>query len=274
MKINYPLSRLVFAFILMLLTTVISAGTGELNGTRGFEAVATLLAQAPTPQPAQAPPPPPTPQQRVAMLKQWMQASQMQLRAYEWMETTVMLKSGEEKSRKVNQIYYSVGGKQLKIPVNTGEEKKSGGPRGLLPIGRIAKRVAKRKQENLIEYMQSVSALVQSYVPPDANLIQQSINAGNFSANMVEPGRRIQLEFRNYIKSGDSLKVNIELPTNRLLGLEISSYLESQKDAVQLDVVMDVLPDGTIYTSKTTLNAPAEKITVIIENTDYRRTAG
>ena len=91
-----------------------------------FEATATLLAQATTPQPVQAPPPPPTPQQRVAMLKQWMQASQMQLRAYEWMETTVMLKSGEEKSRKVNQIYYSVDGKQLKIPVNTGEEKKSG----------------------------------------------------------------------------------------------------------------------------------------------------
>ena len=250
-----------------------NASAKDLVSTEGYEAAFTLLAQAPPSQPAQAHPPP-TPQQRVAMLKQWLQASQMQLRAYEWVETTVMLKDGEEKSRKVNKIIHDIDGAEQKVPVDTGEGKKSGGPPGLLPLGRIAKRAAKRKQEELTEYMQSAGALVKSYVPPDANLIQQSMNAGNFSSNMVDPGRRVQLEFRNYLKSGDSLRVNIEIPTNRLLGLEVSSYLEAQKDAVQLNVVMDVMPDGTIYTSKTTLNAPAEKITVIIENSDHRRFGG
>ena len=36
-----------------------------------------------------------TPQERVAALKQSLQASQSQLRTYEWIETTVVAKGGE-----------------------------------------------------------------------------------------------------------------------------------------------------------------------------------
>ena len=51
------------------------------------------------------------------MLKQWLQASQAQLRAYEWIETTVVAKGGEEKSRSQNRCYYGVDGKLQKVPV-------------------------------------------------------------------------------------------------------------------------------------------------------------
>jgi hypothetical protein len=41
-----------------------------------------------------------------------------------------------------------------------------------------------------------------------------------------------------------------------------------------LDVEMGVLPDGTIYTTKTTLNAKDKEMTVTVENSGYRRTGG
>jgi len=211
--------------------------------------------------------PPPTPQQRVAMLKSWLQASQMQMRAYEWVETTAIAKGGEEKSRKQNQVYYGADGKLQKIPI--GSQPESSGPRGPM-----RKRAAANAKEDLTEYMQQAAQLVHAYVPPDSNRIQQSVDSGKFSMNMTEPGRRVRLDFNDYLKSGDRLSVDIEMPTNRLLGMHVSSYLETPKDPVQLDVTMGLLPDGTIYTAVTKLAAPAKDITVTIENSGHRRTGG
>jgi hypothetical protein len=222
-----------------------------------------LLAQAQ--QPAQGQPPPqPTPQERVAMLKQWLQASQMQLRSYEWIETTIVALDGEEKTRSQNTCYYGADGKVQKVPIA------NNAPPPSAPRGPLRKKVAENKKEELTDYMKSAVALVQSYVPPDPNRLQQAVNNGAFGMLMLEPGRRGQLQFGNYLKNGDRFSVDVELPTNRLLGMHVSSYLDTPEDAVQLDVTMGVLPDGTIYTSKTQLAAPAEDMVVTVENSGYR----
>ena len=208
----------------------------------------------------------PTPQQRVAMLKQWLQASQAQLRTYEWIETATVSKGGEVKSRKQNKVYYGADGALQKVPVEGGStpEKKVHGP----PLAKMA---AKHAKEDMTEYMQSAVALVHSYLPPDPNRIQQAVNGGKMAANMVVPGQQVRLDFHDYQKPGDVLGITIDINTNRLLGMAVSSYLDSPDDAVKLDVVEGVLADGTIYTAKTTLNAPAKGVTVVIENTGYRK---
>lgn len=217
------------------------------------------VAQAPQGQP-------PTPQQRVAMLKQWMQASQAQLRSYEWVETTVIAKGGEEKSRKMNTCYYGVDGKLQKVPAAEPAAEESN--------RRLGKRIVARKKEEIADYMKSAAELVHAYVPPDSNRIQQSVNAGKMSLTPLDGGRRVQLVFKDYLKAGDSLSVDIEVATNRLLGMNVASYLDSDtSDAIQMNVAMGVLPDGTIYTAKSTLNAPAKDMTVVVENTGYRRTS-
>lgn len=222
-----------------------------------------LLAQA---EPAtQQQQPPPTPQQRIAMLQQWLKASQAQLRAYQWIETTAISMKGEEKSRKQNTCYYGVDGVLQKVAVAGSAAADSGSGRG------PGARLKARKQEEVTDYMQQAAALIHSYVPPDPERIQQAVNAGKVSANMVEVGRRVQIVFRDYLKPGDQMSIDIELPTNRLLGMGVSSYLADQSDAVQLTVTMGVLPDGTIYTARSDLQAPAEKVGVVIENTGHRR---
>ena len=59
--------------------------------TPPFVPAGSLYAQAPVAQPPQ-----PTPNERVAMVKQWLQASGKQLRSYEWIETTVVSLGGAD----------------------------------------------------------------------------------------------------------------------------------------------------------------------------------
>ena len=234
-----------------------------------------LLAQAAPPQQQQQPQQqaPPTPQQRVENLKAWMAASQAQLRGYEWIETTVVLSKGEEKSRKQNTCYYGADGKVQKVPVGDAAEEKSGGPPGVLIPGKILKKGMAKKKEELTAYMKSAVELVRGYVPPDPARIQRSLASGKMAANMLEPNRRVRLDFGDYLKTGDKLSIEMELPTNRLLGMQVFSYLDSPEDPVQLNVAMSVLPDGTIYTASTILNAAAKDLTVRVENSGYRRVA-
>ncbi len=210
----------------------------------------------------QGQPPPPTPQQRVAMLKQWLQASQAQIRNYEWVETTIISKDGEQKSHQQKRCYYGVDGKLQKVDQGSQPEQKSGG-------GPLRKRMAENKKAEISEYMQQVTNLIHQYIPPDPDRIQQSVNAGKFSGSPVVPGQRGRLTFGDYLKPGDALSVDVELPTNRLLGMAVDSYVDSPDDVVQLKVDMGVLPDGTIYTARTTVDATREGITVVVENTGY-----
>jgi len=225
-----------------------------------------LLAQAQPPQRQ------PTMQQRAAMVRQWLQASQMQMRAYEWVETTVVSLKGEEKSRVQKRCYYGVDGKVQKITLQDSSSQKSGPP-GALSFGRMAKRAAEHKKEEMTEYMHKAEQLVHSYIPPNPGMIQQSVNAGKLGLQVLDPGRRARLNFADYLKPGDTLGIELELPTNRLLGVVVTSYLDSPNDAIALNVGLSVLPDGTIYPTRSALNAKAKGINVVVENTGYRRFA-
>jgi hypothetical protein len=148
------------------------------------------------------------------------------------------------------------------VPAASNAEPESG------PRGPLRKRMAASKKEEVTAYMQSAAALVHQYVPPDPSRIQQAVNSGNFSAS--PSGQRVRLTFKNYLKANDALNVDVEVPTNRLMGISVVSYLEDAKDAIQLDVAMGLLPDGTIFSHRSTLAAPAKDVTVTIENSGHR----
>ncbi len=205
-----------------------------------------------------------TPAERAAVLKATLAASQAALRQYEWIETTVVSLKGEEKSRKQERCYYGADGGIQKVEISTSPAPaKKRGLRGL---------IAEKKQEELTDYMKSAVALVKTYVPPNPAKIQAAKDAGNVSIEVLEPGKRAQLNFRTYEKSGDNLGVEVDLATNRPLGIKVSTYLDKASDAVTLDVRMRQLTDGTTYPADVTLNAPAKQLTVTVQNTGYRKT--
>jgi hypothetical protein len=208
--------------------------------------------------------PQPSVQERVAILKGTFAASQANLRQYEWIETTVVSLNGEEKSRKQQRCYYGADGVLQKVLVDASPPPATKpGLRG---------RIIANKTAELTDYMKSAVSLVKSYLPPDPAKIQASQNAGKVSIQVLDPGKRAQVNFHDYQKPGDNLAVVINLANNVVAGIGVSSYLDSPTDVVTLDAKMGQLNDGTIYTSDTTLNAAAKNLTVTVQNTGYRKT--
>jgi len=229
-----------------------------MGGVLGLALLGTAEAQAPAA--AQ-----PAPQERVAALKQSLAEDQAHLRQYEWIETTAVSLKGEEKSRKQNRCYYGADGKIQKVVVAAPPppEKKRG----------LHGKIVENKKEELSDYMERAVNLVKLYVPPDPGLIQRAKDAGKASMLLLEPGRRVRLEFRDYLEAGDVVGVEIDLTTNRLLGLKVSSFLGSPQDPVGLDVRFATLDDGTGYPGVVQLDASAKQVQVGVQNTGYRKVA-
>lgn len=123
----------------------------------------------------------------------------------------------------------------------------------------------------MTDYMKSAVALVKTYVPPSAARIQAGKDAGKVSIDLLEPGKRARLNFRDYAKPGDNLGVEVDLASNRPLSLKVATYLEDAKDVVTLDVRMGQLNDGTSYPSDVALDAKAKSLTVTVKNSGYRK---
>lgn len=204
----------------------------------------------------------PTVQERVVALKASLAASQAILKQYEWVETTAVSLKGEEKSRQMNRCYHGADGKVQKIPVSTpAPEKKKRGLRG---------KIAESKKEEMTDYMKEAVALVKMYVPPDQTKIQAAKDAGKVTLQPL-PGQKAKLTFANYLKAGDSLAIEVDLASNRPVQAKVSTYLESQKEPVSLDVQFRTLDNNATYASTVVLEAKAKNLTVNVQNTGYRK---
>jgi hypothetical protein len=209
----------------------------------------------------------PSPQERVAALKQSMQESQAKLRQYEWTETTIISLKGEEKARTQKRCSYGADGKVQKVPIGSpapAQQPAAGGGRR----GRVKAKVVENKKDDMKDYMERAAALVHQYVPPQPSDIQRAKDAGKVSANPAAAGL-VRLEFRDYLKPGDRLSIDVDAAANQLRGLTVASYLDKADDAVALAVQLGTLADGTGYTAQTTLDAAAKKIRVLIQNAGH-----
>jgi hypothetical protein len=203
----------------------------------------------------------PSVQERVVALKASLAASQAILKPYEWVETTVISLKGEEKSRQLNRCYHGADGKVQKIPLTTPPpQKKKRGLRG---------KIAEAKTEELTDYMKEAVALVKLYMPPEPVLIQAAKDAGRVNLQ-PQPGR-VQLTFASYLKPGDSLALDVDLANNRPLEAKVSTYLDSQKKPVTLDVRFSTLDNNATYASTIVLEAKGKHLTVNVQNSGYRR---
>lgn len=207
----------------------------------------------------------PTAAERVAALKATMAVSQMALKQYEWIETTVVSVKGDEKSRQQERCYYGADGKVTKVLLNQPAPASQ-------PRGPLRRRIAENKKEEMTDYMKQAVALAKTYVPPTPALIQAVKDAGNFSVEVLQPGQSARLNFRDYQKTGDTLSVEVDLTNNRPLALTVKTYLENAKDVVNLDARFAALADGTTYADTITLNAPAKNLTIKVDNSGYRKT--
>ena len=243
--------------------TVRILGIALLGGTVGL--ATTLGGQQP---PAAGQPDP------VAALKQSIGEGTKKLAQYEWMETTIIKLKGEEKGRKLNRCYYGADGKVQKIPMDQPAPQAAApsGGRGRRRGGAVKQAVIENKKDEMQEYMQQAAALIHSYVPPAPPQIQAVKDGGRLSAS-PQPGGRLRVDMKQYLKPGDSLTIDLDTAANRLLGLGVNSYLDKPDEPVTLAVQMSTLPDGALYSAQTTLDAAAKHIQVVITNSGHKPVA-
>jgi hypothetical protein len=128
--------------------------------------------------------------------------------------------------------------------------------------------IAKKKAE-MKDYMQDVKTVLGMYVPPDPQKMQAAYQAGKVSLNPV-PGA-VNLVFTDYALPGDKMTLTFDTATKKITGLDISTYMGEEKDAVTLKVQMGSLPDGTSYAQQTVLNATAKQLVVTTTNSNYQK---
>jgi len=215
----------------------------------------------------------PTPDERVAALKQSLAENQARLRGYEWMETTIISLKGEEKARTQKRCYYGADGKVQKVAIDEAPKADAaagGGGRGGRGSGRVKTKVVENKKDDMKEYMQRAGALIQQYVPPQPAQIQKVKDSGKLSIKPVEQGV-VRLALPEYVQPGDQLTIDINAAANAIAAVNVATYLDKPEDTVTLDVKFATLPDGTSYTSQTTLDAKAKNIRVVVQNSGYRK---
>jgi len=204
----------------------------------------------------------PTVQERVVALKASLAASQAILKSYEWVETTVVSLKGEEKSRQLNRCYHGADGKVQKVPLTTPPPAPT--KRGLRG------KIVEAKKEEMADYMKEAVGLVKLYMPPDPARIQAAKDAGKVSVS-PQPGQRARLTFADYLKVGDSLALDVDLANNRPLAAKVSTYLDSQKEPVVLDVQFGTLDNSATYAATIVLQANGKNLTVNVQNSGYRK---
>lgn len=203
----------------------------------------------------------------VAAIKQSLQQSAASIRQYRWVETTVISIKGDEKSRTQKSCAYGADGKVQKTPMGepAEEPKKKRGLRG---------RIAEKKKADITESMQEAIALVKEYVPPDPERIQAAKDAGKLSLVPPDPQGNVKVTISDYLKVGDSLAIDLNVATNLITGMTVSSYTDKAKHTVGLNVSFGSLADGTIHPAAIDLEVAEEHLAVMIKNTGYEKLGG
>src|SRR3954462_6400202 len=146
----------------------------------------------------------PTPDERVAALKQSLAENDARLRGYEWIETTIISLKGDEKARTQKRCNYGADGKVQKVAIEDApkaEAAAGGGGRGGRGSGRVKAKVVENKKDDMKEYMQRASALIQQYVPPQPAQIQKVKDSGKLSIKPVDQGV-VRLALAEYVQPG------------------------------------------------------------------------
>jgi hypothetical protein len=204
-------------------------------------------------------------QQRVADLKESMAKNKQATAQYTWTETVTISLKGEQKKQEHFQVRIGPDGKPQKTSLDPPAE--AAAPKG----GRMKQHVVEKKKEEYKDYADQMKALAQQYIPPDKDKLQQAYQQGNI---MMGPAagapNQIQLVIKNYVKPNDSMTLLFDKAEKQLLSLKVASYMDDAKDAMNLTVQFDRLPDGTNHASNTVIDGVSKQLNIAMQNSNYQ----
>jgi len=205
-------------------------------------------------------------QQHLAEIKQSLAFNKQVLAGYTWLEQQIISVKGEQKKEELFNVQLGPDGKAQKTPLDpssvSDDDRKERGLRG---------RIREKKIDEYKEYGDSIRTLVQQYIPPDKDMLQQSYQQGNV---MIGPVAAQPNQYRfvitSYIKQGDKMTVVLDKSTMSLVSLSLSTYLSDPADAVNVNVQFAREPNGgPFHVSTETIDGVSKQLTIEVVNTNY-----
>ena len=199
-------------------------------------------------------------QERVAEMKEAAAKNKQAMAQYTWVEQINISLKGEQKKQEHFQVRLGPDGKPQKTSLDPPAEPTESG-------GRLKRHIVEKKKEEYKEYAEQMKALAQQYVPPDRELIQQAYAQGNITLGSVAgaPGE-LQLVIRNYLKPQDSMTLVFDKTQKELLRLQIASYMDDPKDAMNLTVQFSRLPEGPNHVSSMVIDGVSKQLNIATQN--------
>jgi hypothetical protein len=201
-------------------------------------------------------------QQHVADVEETMAKNKQALASYTWNEQVTISLKGEEKKQEHFQVRLGPDLKPEKTSLDAPPEPPSG--------GRLKRHVVAKKTEEYQEYANQMKGLAQQYVPPDKELLQKAFAQGNIVMGPAGAPNEIQLIIHNYLKPQDSMTLVFDKAQKELLRVQITSYMDDPKDAMNLTVQFSRLPDGTNHVSNLVIDGVSKQLNIAIQNANYQ----
>lgn len=204
-------------------------------------------------------------QERLALVKQAVAQNKQALAQYTWVEQVTISLKGEQKKQEHFQVHLGPDGKPQKTSLDPP-------PAPPEHERRLKKHIVEKKTEEYKDYADQIKGLIQQYVPPEKDLIEQARQNGNI---MVGPAAGSPGEYRlvlsNYVKQGDNMTLVIDKSQKDLASLSIATYLNDPSDAVNVTVQFARVPNGPNHVSAETINGVSKQLTIAIQNSNYQR---
>jgi hypothetical protein len=203
-------------------------------------------------------------QERVAEMKEAAAKNKQAMAQYTWVEQINISLKGEQKKQEHFQVRLGPDGKPQKTSLDPPAEPTESG-------GRLKRHIVEKKKEEYKEYAEQMKALAQQYVPPDRELLQQAYAQGNITLGSVAgaPGE-LQLVIHNYLKPQDSMTLVFDKTQKELLRLQIASYMDDPKDAMNLTVQFSRLPEGPNHVSSMVIDGVSKQLNIATQNSNYQ----
>ena len=197
-------------------------------------------------------------EERIAEAKEAMARNKQVLTQYSWVEEVNIILRGEQKKQEHFQVRPGPDGRQQKASL----DQPPAPPEYEGPLNEHAAE----------EYAVQIEALIQQYVPPDKELIEQARQKGNISLSpTTSADGQFRLVFSSYIKQSDNMILVIDKAQKDLVSLSISTYLDDPKDAVNVSVQFRTILDGPNHVSGETIYGVGEELIIAIRNSNYQR---
>jgi len=203
-------------------------------------------------------------QERVAEMKEATAKNKQAMAQYTWNEQVTISLKGEQKKQEHFQVRLGPDGKPQKTSIDPPAQPAESG-------GRLKKRIVEKKKEEYKEYAEQMKALAQQYVPPDKELIQKAYAQGNITLDSVAgaPGE-LKLVIHNYLKPQDSMTLVFDKTQKEILRLQIASYMDDPKDAMNLTVQFSREPSGLNHVSSMVIDGVSKQLNIATQNSNYQ----